>query len=337
MRISCPNCGAQYEVDDALIPETGRDVQCSNCGKGWFQNKPVNETVEGAAASASEIEPDHDFGEPEQEPEYEPPVAEDGFDEPTHSEAATEEADAEEEAHGAEAPGDAEPYEEEASSISDDSEDFPLEEETGETHEPEPEGLEEIEPVEVSPEITEPDEPSVDEHKPAPDRAPRNTDENVLAVLREEAEREISARRAEQSTGLETQPDLGLEETSERRGTGPAETAQAAAISASTRRDLLPDIDEINSSLRSDADREAETEATHEGYVVQERRRGFRLGFGLMVLLAAALIGLYVASGWIAGNVPGLEPYIIAYVDWANGVRDWFDGVLEAGVAGLTE
>lgn len=337
MRISCPNCGAQYEVDDALIPETGRDVQCSNCGKGWFQNKPVHEAVEGAAPSTSEIEPDHDFGEPEREPEYEPPVAEDRVDENSPAEAAVEESDAEVEAHGAQAPGDTEPYEEVASSISDDSEDFPLEEETGETHEPEPEGLEEIEPVEVSPEITEPDEPSVDEDKPAPDRAPRNTDENVLAVLREEAEREISARRAEQSTGLETQPDLGLEETSERRGTGPGETAQAAAISASTRRDLLPDIDEINSSLRSDADREAETDAAHEGYVVQESRRGFRLGFGLMVLLAAALVGLYVASGWIAGNVPGLEPYIIAYVDWANGVRDWFDGVLEAGVAGLTE
>jgi predicted Zn finger-like uncharacterized protein len=37
MRIICPNCEAQYEVEDRLIPEGGRDVQCSNCGHTWFQ------------------------------------------------------------------------------------------------------------------------------------------------------------------------------------------------------------------------------------------------------------------------------------------------------------
>ena len=37
MRLICPNCGAQYEVDDSLVPDEGRDVQCSNCGHGWFQ------------------------------------------------------------------------------------------------------------------------------------------------------------------------------------------------------------------------------------------------------------------------------------------------------------
>ena len=37
MRIACPNCGAQYEVPDEVIPAEGRDVQCSNCGDTWFQ------------------------------------------------------------------------------------------------------------------------------------------------------------------------------------------------------------------------------------------------------------------------------------------------------------
>ncbi len=37
MRITCPNCGAQYEVDARVIPDMGRDVQCSNCGHTWFQ------------------------------------------------------------------------------------------------------------------------------------------------------------------------------------------------------------------------------------------------------------------------------------------------------------
>ena len=37
MRLICPNCDAEYEVDDDVIPPGGRDVQCSNCGHTWFQ------------------------------------------------------------------------------------------------------------------------------------------------------------------------------------------------------------------------------------------------------------------------------------------------------------
>lgn len=37
MRLTCPNCKAQYEVADGVIPPEGRDVQCSACGTTWFQ------------------------------------------------------------------------------------------------------------------------------------------------------------------------------------------------------------------------------------------------------------------------------------------------------------
>jgi predicted Zn finger-like uncharacterized protein len=40
MRLTCPNCGAQYAVDPAVIPAEGRDVQCSSCGHTWFQLHP---------------------------------------------------------------------------------------------------------------------------------------------------------------------------------------------------------------------------------------------------------------------------------------------------------
>lgn len=40
MRLTCPNCSARYEVDDALFPPEGRDVQCSNCSQTWFQPGP---------------------------------------------------------------------------------------------------------------------------------------------------------------------------------------------------------------------------------------------------------------------------------------------------------
>lgn len=37
MRLICPNCSAQYEIDGALLPKEGRDVECSKCGQIWFQ------------------------------------------------------------------------------------------------------------------------------------------------------------------------------------------------------------------------------------------------------------------------------------------------------------
>ncbi len=36
MRITCPNCGARYDVDEEVIPPEGRDAQCSNCRHVWF-------------------------------------------------------------------------------------------------------------------------------------------------------------------------------------------------------------------------------------------------------------------------------------------------------------
>ena len=41
MRLICPNCDAQYDIADDVIPEGGRDVQCSSCTHTWFQtDKP---------------------------------------------------------------------------------------------------------------------------------------------------------------------------------------------------------------------------------------------------------------------------------------------------------
>lgn len=41
MRLICPNCDAQYDIADDVIPEGGREVQCSSCTHTWFQtDKP---------------------------------------------------------------------------------------------------------------------------------------------------------------------------------------------------------------------------------------------------------------------------------------------------------
>ena len=45
MRLICPNCTAQYEVDASMIPDEGRDVQCSNCGHTWYELAPAKEAL----------------------------------------------------------------------------------------------------------------------------------------------------------------------------------------------------------------------------------------------------------------------------------------------------
>ncbi len=59
MRLICPKCSAQYEIDDSLVPAGGREVECSGCGHVWFQpgrmagadqapaqlSRPLNESI----------------------------------------------------------------------------------------------------------------------------------------------------------------------------------------------------------------------------------------------------------------------------------------------------
>ena len=36
MIISCPNCNKQFKIDNSLIPDQGRDLQCGSCNHIWF-------------------------------------------------------------------------------------------------------------------------------------------------------------------------------------------------------------------------------------------------------------------------------------------------------------
>ena len=60
MRLTCPNCGAEYEVSEDSIPAVGRDVQCSNCGVTWFQPGPGTEPKAQPAVLAETSEPAQD-------------------------------------------------------------------------------------------------------------------------------------------------------------------------------------------------------------------------------------------------------------------------------------
>lgn len=273
MRLICPNCGAQYEVADDVIPEAGRDVQCSNCGHTWFENPGASEAAELGT-------------EPEPAPEPAPEI------------------------------------------------------------EPEPEQATEPEP---QPEPT----PEPDRPEPAP-RA-RELDPGVADILREEAEYEQAARQAEDNP-IETQPDLDLShdpEPQETETVDPDEDRRsreardrlaklrgepeiAAAVGATMaqdrdapRRELLPDIEEINSSLRPDA---ANTYADVQDDMPKQRS-GFRRGFVLMVILAIIALAAYVFSPQISAAVPQIEPALTSYVTWVDGMRIWLDQQLQGLIA----
>ena len=45
MIINCPSCHKSFEVEDSLIPETGRLLKCGSCDQTWFFNKNNQENI----------------------------------------------------------------------------------------------------------------------------------------------------------------------------------------------------------------------------------------------------------------------------------------------------
>jgi len=279
MRITCPGCGAQYEVAEDAIPAGGRDVQCSACGHVWF--------VAGAGGGT----------EPDAEPDADEPAA---GDEPA---AAAEDS----------AP------------------------------EPEPE--------------------PAPEPAPAP-RRPALSPE-VTAILREEAERERARREAERAAQqVAAQAELGLDaamppparrpvvppapapDPEAEAPPEPPEALHEAGPEASPEpqsdpdspprpaadpqrgRARLPDIEEINASLRAATERAP----AHVAEPASGARGGggFRAGFFSVVVLALLALGAYVAAPRIARSVPAAAPVLGHYVAGVDEFRLWLDLKVQA-------
>ena len=277
MRLTCPNCDAEYEVPDDVVPEEGRDVQCSNCGKTWFQHHPDYAPDEDANALAR-------------------------------------------------------------NSVTEDEEQAP--------------------PRETLADIMDQDdeEDEDDIHVPAAAK-PSEVDPAVADILRQEAETELQARRNSRSETLESQPDLGLpdgdapDESGRRvkeardrmaRMRGEPEAMSDADVNAaavSSRRDLLPDIDEINSTLRTDnngasgAEGQAQVDAPSE----MKRKRGFRRGFMWILILIILLVLLYIYAPRLAEAVPALEAPLATYVNLVDQLRVWLDGRVQGALRWLDD
>lgn len=272
MRLICPNCDAEYEVDDGAIPLTGRDVQCSNCGHAWFQRHP------DAPVSPTPV----------------PPAA--GTPEPA-------------------LPGD-----------------------------------------DAAPAA--PAEPAAALPDDLPPPSSR-LDAAALAMLKEEAARELAARRA--PAPIEVQGDLGLPPPAPAQapaaspapapllaappaepvlpagvaawaGAGAAEAAQAPS-----RRSRLPDIEEINSTLRP-----RDHPPGHQSAMPAEDSEAdapaagsFRAGFLLVIALATVLTLLYALAPQLAAAVPALEAPLAGYVQTVDALRLWLDGALRGLIDSL--
>ncbi len=258
MRLVCPNCDAEYEIDDAAIPKDGRDVQCSNCGHAWFQGHPEVEAAVEAEADLYEAPPGAVAPESEPEPESGPVV------------------------HAA----------------------------------------------------------------PAAPAVARSLDETVLAVLREEAERETRARRADAAPQpvIETQTEMPLAQEeggmalavrrlAKLRG-APAEPEAVAVAPAPvrSRSQMLPAIEEINSTLRSTNSRTADED---DGIVdtmtdPKAEGKGFRRGFVTLMVLAALIVAVYVLAPVIKAQVPALTGVMDGYVATVNMARVSLDAGLKS-------
>ena len=383
MRLICPNCEAQYAVGDDLIPPGGRDVQCSNCGRTWFQYPEGDADPDASARAAGDVaDPLPDDAAP---PEPEDRRADDPSA-PASSRIKV--------SRGVRAPKPA-----------------PV---------PAPDPAPQATEADADAPDWDADDEAEDAAPVPPVTAPRRRlDASLLQVLREEAEREQAARRRE-AGGLEMQPDLGVAEPERVRATPPvapapepepdtgpadqappvprpdavpdpvrpvAEDAPAAsdtpeqqspartpapvapsqaeaAITAGSaaamargdrpdpepapvkpapvtveedaapmpdkrgpRRDLLPDIEEINSTLRASG--QTTTKETQDPRVAraarQRRQKGFRLGFGLALIAAGLALFVYSRAPMIVGWLPQAEAPLVAYVNAVNDGRVWLD------------
>jgi predicted Zn finger-like uncharacterized protein len=245
MRIVCPNCAAEYEVDAALIPDTGRDVQCSSCGHAWFV-----------------VHPDQIAADESEQALFEPPAP----------------------------PQDA----------------------------------------------------------PAPPQ-PRPVDQAILDVLREEAERETAQRQAEARTVVESRSDAD-QETSEGFGadTNPVaaeppmdavsvspvaeriarlkgqapQAAQKTVVddpTAAKRSELLPEIDEINSSLRPASEKRPGAAAAVAK--TMPRKGGFGRGFMVGLLIWVVILMAYTLAPELSRQIPSLAPALSGFVAFIDGLR----------------
>lgn len=293
MRLICPNCGAQYEVDAAMIPAGGRDVQCSNCVTTWFQpGKPTPVPAEEASI-------DDAFAPAQKEEEgvaIAPPPPRRIETSAGALEIIRQEAAREARMRAAEA---LETQEEMPLDMPDDAAERGRQARAQIAALTRPETKPEVEPE--APEVQdEPDAPELEGEAPEVEAPEPEIDEPEMAPAPQPPT--ISTERR-----IEPEPE-------------------------GARRDLLPNIEDINATLSPDENdvqtRIVAAAAPRKGSAAPAPGRGF--GFGLVIIAAVVAVIAYVTAGSLAEAMPDAAPSLAAYVEWVNGLRMALNGVFES-------
>ena len=318
MRITCPNCAAQYEIDGVLIPTDGRDVQCSNCGTAWFlarePSPPAPPRPRAPRAAAPRKAP------PEAPPRDET-MAGPGSTEPSkdHGADRTQRADARE---GAIEGGDAPPP--------------PVRRPTPDPatleilrHERDRDERRRAEALRPKPEpaaeAREPRPPP----EPSPPPAPPSDPRAAAAAERERMAAAAATARARRPSPPAPPDPVEPDEPPTPPLLGAARRAPAdpPARVRLARRELLPDIEAINSSLRPEPEPVPAT--GHAGEPDAPRSSGFRTGFLSAVAVLAVPVALYLLAEPIARAVPAVAPAVTDYASWVDGERVALDRWVE--------
>lgn len=350
MRLVCPNCEAKYEVPEDAIPETGRDVQCANCGHAWYQMRPRAAGVEPApAATVAAVPVAAPVPAPAAEAVPEPVIK--AVAPATAEPAPVLEALAEGAAAAVAGASEAVDVAVDQASAAAVEAVAVVAEEVAEVRDGVGAAVDaaldnvvaDSAPVE-GPAIVETD--AVDPAPVAAAAAPAAyaVDDSVLAILREEAEREANARKAEAAKPLEVQADLGIDaamapaqKSVEAASASVAPAVQAGAVAddrLTVRRSQLPDVEEIKSSLRP-GEQPADAVVASAAPVAVDGRSSFRKGFTLVMVFAILGAALYVTADTLAAAVPALAGVLQAYVAIIDSLRLHLDGLMQSATVAI--
>ncbi len=293
MRLTCPSCGAQYEVPDAVIPETGRDVQCSNCGDTWFQTHRDHPAPKARGSADAD---DRGKAQPETDAPGGPPSEARQTDAPQSEKPQTE------------GPTPQEPQTQEPQPEGPPAPETPAPQPAAPPAAPEQPERRQIDPAVIS---VLREEAEREKRARAADPGGLETQPDLgLGEGRAQDRRARDARaRADRLRGEVAEP-------------------QPNGTDAAARRSLFPDIEEINSSLApagaqgADAGEDPRAEAS--------RRGGFRSGFLVAVLVAVLALLAYMFAPQLADAVPPLGDALADYVAWVDDLRHWLDGQIAA-------
>ncbi|MXU63985.1 zinc-ribbon domain-containing protein [Oceanomicrobium pacificus] len=352
MRIICPSCSAQYEVDDNAIPEEGREVQCGTCSTTWFQDKrsaeapmPLGDPIGGQAAPPA-------AQEPAAEPEYTPPNY---FDKVSDGAGDTPQAPAEPAPEmGADRVTGDSPASRTASEP-DRSTDFSFEEEEGATAPPTaPPAPSDAElaaaraasaAAVAAPRAEEPAQPAAADPGPPPASveppradpapspaapAPVEPAETAQAAAPQAAapapaaaeDDDLMAKLRNELSAAEPADDAANSHPSTGRRATVAEAAsRSGVISKDDEAELarakgdLPDANDLSASLRE------EREFEDLSAPVVKKKSSFWPGAMTALLLFLVALGIYVARAPIAEAVPEAAPYLQGYEAGVDNAR----------------